>query len=258
MALFFSAFFLAFPEVQSHKGKDISKLILDACFNGLDLNVDEVRQRISGGCFDGEYFHLNIDRHLSEAHKLPLDYLEDCLIWDAAHRLELVHDDVKNGKKDQGGNVLMRPTPWLQELDSTLQHIMTRTGAEHSNPRSVAEEMGESFLEFCLFSETRLLEYSHRTYDHFLKMFHILNKKIKCDEEKAPSDNLQALEKLLVQAVTVVDLLYMKEISQVMTFCSKSLQRFDVLPFEVMSDMNKLKKRLFDAKEAFSKKKFQK
>ena len=74
-------------------------------------------------------------------------------------------------------------------------------------------------------------------------MFHILNKKIKCDEEKAPSDNLQALEKLLVQAVTVVDLLFMKEISQVMTFCSKSLQRFDVLPFEVMSDMNKLKKR---------------
>ena len=64
--------------------------------------------------------------------------------------------------------------------------------------------------------------------------------------------------KKVVQAVTVVDLLFMKEISQVITFCSKSLQRFDVLSFEVMSDMNKLKKRLFDAKEAFGKKKFQK
>ena len=51
----------------------------------------------------------------------------------------------------------------------------------------------------------------------------------------------------------MTDMLFMKEISQIMTFCSMSLQRFDVLPFVVMSDINKLKLRLNAAKEAFMK-----
>ena len=62
----------------------------------------------------------------------------------------------------------MHPIPCLKELDSTLQFIMTkfRTGAEHSNLRTVAHGMGETFLEFCLFSVTRFMEYSHRTYEN--------------------------------------------------------------------------------------------
>ena len=39
--------------------------------------------------FNGQYF--------SEMLSLP-EYLHESLIWDAAHRLEFVHDDVKCGK----------------------------------------------------------------------------------------------------------------------------------------------------------------
>ena len=162
----FQRFSVSFTEVQSHKGVDISELILNACTEELGLTNNTLRQRISGGCFDGQYFHLNVERYLSEKLSLPMNiFFEDCLIWDAAHRLELVHDDVKNGKKDQGGRVLMHPTPWLKELDATLQSIMTKftTGAQHSNLRFVAQDMKQTFLEFCLFSETRFMEYSHRT-----------------------------------------------------------------------------------------------
>ena len=249
----FQRFFVGFPEVQSHKGIDVSTLILDACVGELGFTTNQLRQRISGGCFDGQYFHLNVQRHLSDMLELPVEFLEDCLIWDAAHRLELVHDDVKNGKKDQRGNVIMAPTPWLKDLDSTLQFIMTkfRTGAEHSKLRTIAHEMGETFLEFCLFSETRFMEYCHRTYDHFLGMFHVIHAKIKSDEDKAPSNTLEALEKQLLQAVTVTDMLFMKEMSHIMTLCSKSLQRFDVLPFVVINDINRLKQRLNDAKKSF-------
>ena len=91
----FQRFFVSFPEVQSHKGVDISELILNACTEELGLTNNTLRQRISGGCFDGQYFHLNVESHLSEKLSLPMDFFEDCLIWDAAHRLELVHDDVK-------------------------------------------------------------------------------------------------------------------------------------------------------------------
>ena len=43
----------------------------------------------------------------------------------------------------------------------------------------------------------------------------------------------------------------MKEISQLMTICSKSLQRFDVLPFEAIADIDALKTKIHIAKEAF-------
>lgn len=62
----FQRFFVSFPEVESHKGVDISELILNACTQELGLTNNELRQRISGGCFDGQYFHLNVDKHLSE------------------------------------------------------------------------------------------------------------------------------------------------------------------------------------------------
>ena len=158
---------------------------------------------------------------------LPIEFMEDALIWDAAHRLELVHHDVKHGKKDHSGNILIHPTLWLQNLDKTLQSIMTnfRTGQSHSNLRAVAQEMGEPFLEFCLFSETRFMEYSHRTYDHFIKMFHILYEKIKRDECKSenPSDTAHNLHKMLVLAETVTDLVFMKELSQLQILCESSM-----------------------------------
>ena len=251
----FQRFFLSFPEVHSHKGDAVSKLAIDACLDELGLTINELRERFTGGCFDGQYFHLNIDRHFSTMLKLPQKMLEESLIWDAAHRLELVHDDVKNGKKDQRGNILAVATPWLQDLDMTLRNIMTkfRTGEQHSDLRTVAHSMNTTFLEFRLFSETRFMEYSHRTYDHFIQMFPVIYTKIKQDEEKAPSIDLETLERQLVQATVVIDLLFMSEISKAMAVSSKALQKFDVLPFEAMYIINKLKSNLQDAHSAFEK-----
>ena len=45
----FQRFFISFPEVNSHKGQDISKLALDACTEGMGLTYEDLRQRISGG-----------------------------------------------------------------------------------------------------------------------------------------------------------------------------------------------------------------
>ena len=46
---------------------------------------------------------------------------------------------------------------------------------------------------------------------------------------------------MLIQGETLIDLLFMKEISQLVTFCSKSFQQFDVLPFYVISVLIDLK-----------------
>ena len=257
----FEKFFIAHPEVHCHKGFEISELLLKACSEQLNMPIEEIRRRFSGGCFDGQYIRLNVKKHLGELLHLPDDFLEDAILWDTAHRLELASDDAKKGKKDQRGNWIIKPAPWLQELDSVLQHIMTkfRFGANHSDLRQIAKEMGLTFLEFCLFSDTRFIEYVHRTYDHTDQMFPVLHKKFKKDESNANTqkevDDSEALEKLLVQAKTVTDLLFMKEVSQFMTFCSKSFQKFDTLPFEPMHKLSQLKDSLEKAKRSFEDKK---
>ena len=55
--------------------------------------------------------------------RLPVEFLHESLIWDAAHRLEFVHDNVKfekKCKKDQYGNVVAVATAWIQGLDTNL------------------------------------------------------------------------------------------------------------------------------------------
>ena len=149
----FQRFFFTFPEVHSHKGFNISQLILQVCSEGLNLSYEDLRQRISGACFDGQYINLNVKKYFSDSLHLPIDFMEDIIIWDAAHRLELVCDDVKNGKQDLKGNCIFNPTSWLQDLDGVLQFIMTKftTGENHSHLRSITQEMGDTSLEFCLF-----------------------------------------------------------------------------------------------------------
>ena len=40
-------------------------------------------------------------------------------------------------------------------------------GKHHTQLRDTALEIDIIFLEFCLFSETRFMDYAHRTYNHF-------------------------------------------------------------------------------------------
>ena len=59
-----------------------------------------------------------------------------------------------------------------------------RFGHHHTELKKLAGQMNDKF-EFNLFSETRFMEYSYRTYDHFIRMYHILIEKLKRDEAKS-------------------------------------------------------------------------
>ena len=52
---------------------------------------------------------------------------------------------------------------------------------------------------------------------------------------------VEKLQNLLVQVELVVDLLFMMDLSHLMTFCSKELQRFDVVSFYAISVVDRLK-----------------
>ena len=109
---------------------------------------------------------------------------------------------------------------------------ISRYGHNHAELRKMCEEKKQVFLEFNLFSETRFVEYAHQTYDHFVRMYTIVCEKLKRDEKNAATTkgatDVENLQKLLVQ---LEHLLFMMDLSHLLTFCSKELQRFDVLPF---------------------------
>ena len=63
------------------------------------------------------------------------------------------------------------------------------------------------------------------------------------------------LEKLLLQAKTVTDMFFINEVSQLITFCSKSFQKFDAFPFETVHSYEHLCNYLLQAKRSFEKQK---
>ena len=189
---------------------------------------------------------MNVARLLADKLSLDIEFTETAVTWDIAHRLELSFDDTK------------KQMSWLQELDTTLQSIMKKftLGMHHTQLRDIGIEMGKRFLEFCLFSETRFMQYAHRTYDHFYKMHPVLITKIRRDvESEGTSTELAAdrefSEKLLAQVTFILNLVFMREISHLLTIISKSSQKFNTLPFSAMNHFNKLKSSLTRAKEKF-------
>ena len=54
-------------------------------------------------------------------------------------------------------------------------------GMHHTDLQDIAHKLEVNFLEFCLFSDTWFIEYSHRTYNHFVIMYCVLITKIQRD-----------------------------------------------------------------------------
>ena len=177
----FETFFIGNPLALRSDGIYLTNLLITEICTLLNWSTADLRKQICGGCFDGQYLHNNVPRHISDKLDLPLSFLQESVIHDPAHRIELVANDVKNGKINRNGEIKIPATTWLIELDNVLQHIMIKFnyGINHTQLINIAKEFGQDFLQFSLFSDTRFYQYAWRTYNHFAKMFHILFEKIK-------------------------------------------------------------------------------
>ena len=180
--------------------------------------------------------------HAQLANKLSLeqDFTKDCFTWDFAHRIEVA---CENAKKENS---------WIQELDNTLQSIMKRFAMvkHHTHLREIASKLKVAFWEFVLFSETRFMEYAHRT---FFALYPILMTKIQRDVQSDVTDidlvqDREYNEILLAQTTFILNLIFMREVSHLIANYSKSSQKFDVLPFYGMNIYEKLILKLQNAK----------
>ena len=72
--------------VKSHDGPGVSRSIIDE-FNSWDIQGDQVE----GGSFDGQYFHLSILAHLTEALHLSDQFI---CAWDLLHKGGVVDNQI--------------------------------------------------------------------------------------------------------------------------------------------------------------------
>ena len=74
--------YLGQPVVKSHDGPGVTRSIIDE-LNSWDIQGDQVE----GGSFDGQYFHLSVPAHLTEALHLSNQFI---CPWDALHKGDVV------------------------------------------------------------------------------------------------------------------------------------------------------------------------
>ena len=160
------------PDITSHTGEHIAQLLLSSVTETLGWTIGSTRERLCGGSFDGQYHQLKIPDDFASKFSLESEFTRDAITWNIANRVELACEDTKT------------QTNWLQELGTALQSIIKKfiMGQHHTQPRDMCIEMNEKVLEFCLFSDARFMEYSHRN-EHFFVMYPVLITKARRDVE---------------------------------------------------------------------------
>ena len=199
--------------------------ILQTVTNVLQIDRSDIRDLFAGFAADGAYIrNLVIFKAFAELLELPHNFTKDACLWDLAHRLELAAEDVK------------KDSTWLNEFDSSIQSIMImlREPAARSLLQQIALDIDVPFREFQLFSETRFVEYVHRSYQSILSMFPTIYNHFQIHASKDEPSSLvyQKLHLPRIQSPSfLLNLLFMSEISQRLNQCSKLLQRDDVMPW---------------------------
>ena len=79
--------YLGQPVVKSHDGPGVTRSIIDE-LNSWDIQVDQVE----GGSFDGQYFHLSLPAHLTEALHLSDQFI---CTWDPLHKGGVVDNHIR-------------------------------------------------------------------------------------------------------------------------------------------------------------------
>jgi len=140
--------------------------------------------------FDGQHFYLSIERYFSVMLSLPVELLHESLIWNAAHHLEFVHDDVTHGKMTKRTNRATLLQLLLHGFRNLIQAALRSPKCNTHHWRGISRILS-------LFRD-KIFWIQPRTYDHFVKMYHILYEKINRGEKENQSVNLETLETKLI------------------------------------------------------------
>ena len=85
-----------------NRGEALTDLLLNTIRDAFAWTVNELKQLYTDACVNGAYINVNMKDHLSNTLDLSLEFMNDSVIRDAAHRLELVCMHSTEGYKCDG------------------------------------------------------------------------------------------------------------------------------------------------------------
>ena len=172
--LFVSNVYLSHPEVTSHNGEDIAKLLLSAVGNTLGWSIRNIRERFYRGSFD------NVPYHFAEKLSQEKEFTKEAITWDIANQL----------------------------VTGIELNIAINNGQHHTQLRDTALEMEMIFLEFGLFSETHSMLTEHTT----ILITKIQKGVISREIPAALAQESEHTEKLLALVTFILQLSFKREI----------------------------------------------
>ena len=78
----FQKLFLSHPQVTSHTGENIARLLLSSITETLSWTIGTTRERFRVGSFDGQYHPLYIPDHFATKLSLDSEFTRDAVTWD--------------------------------------------------------------------------------------------------------------------------------------------------------------------------------
>ena len=131
--------YLGQPEVKSHDGPVVSRSIIDE-LNSWDIQGDYVE----GGSFDGQYFHLSVPAHLTEALHLSDQFI---CTWDPLHKGGVVDNHTREDSSFS----------WLVDIQAICREIFStfNWGKNYQNLLQICEDLNVQMKKLTNFQMTR-------------------------------------------------------------------------------------------------------
>ena len=243
----FKTFLLGQPVQTSSTRDAMCETLIQTTRRELDLTLPELREQMVCECADGAIVkNIAIWKALMTKLSLGEEYAKSLTIWDLGHLLELALDDTKKEQK------------WLQDFDSIVQKIMVfmRQDYKRTELKKVCTEKSLQYCELVLFSTTRFAQYMFRSYkslrDMWLAIWYLLEN-ISASDTKEAIEAQKGFKSDIQNPKFVIRLVFMEEISNIVTILSKQFQKRDVLPFFSKQAAEKTIASLETALECFKK-----
>ena len=176
---------LGVTSVTKHDGEGIAADIYGLCTSyGIDPD------QIAGFGFDGQYFHLKVDKKLQE--KFGLDESVS-FVWDAAHVLQLADHDTR------------KENAWIDEISKDIASVLSKFSFGKTFEAAItrATQLGIDFKAPLWFSDTRFAAYAHSVFDNFASNYRVVRDVL---GKVAATDSAQAKDAdLLLGRIQTVD-----------------------------------------------------
>ena len=179
------------------------------------LSLTYQHRNMSGMAMDGQYTHLNVKDHVSDILGKSIN-----LSWDPAHKIELA-------VKDSDDTFVSKTTSIIQTVMTNLNY------GKNFEILLENKALGEIFLVPRVFKTMKFIGHCSGVFKAFETDFKSIIATLEKTEDFASRDKILSLD-------FVTDFLFLTDVNNHLSFCSKSVQKSNNLPWDYTDSVSTL------------------